>query len=203
MFELQNKYIVAAAILILVLAFGLGVKYGDSRPRVEPAGIILEQPLTVPSQDEVQETIQVYVIGAVLSPGVYRLPAEARVLEAIRMAGALPEADLERINLAQRMEDGAAIRVPREGESTEITGGDIGSMGISPISPASTGKVNINRASVQELDDRLPGIGPALAQRIIDYRTRRGQFTHIEQLKEVSGIGDKKYTELQDLVTVR
>jgi len=63
--------------------------------------------------------------------------------------------------------------------------------------------VNINNASVQELDERLPGIGPALAQRIIDYRTLHGRFSRTEELKEVSGIGDKKYAELQDLVTVR
>ncbi|NLN87605.1 MAG: ComEA family DNA-binding protein [Syntrophomonadaceae bacterium] len=202
MLDLQNKYVVAAAILVMVLVFGAGVKYGDSRPQEEFEGIVLEEPQTIPPSQEEEANIQVYVIGAVVNPGVYRLPVEARVLEAVQMAQPLPEADLEKINLAQKMEDGAAIRVPREGEDPEVSEETIEATGTLGNS-AQAGKVNINKASVQELDDRLPGIGPALAQRIIDYRTRHGQFASVEELKQVSGIGDKKYAEMQDLITVR
>lgn len=202
MFDLENKYIGAVAILVLVLAFGAGMKYGASKLGEKPEGIVIEEPPPVAAGEEERETIQVYVIGAVANPGVYRLPAEARVLEAVQMAQTLPEADLENINLAQKMEDGAAIRVPRQGENPDpnVPGGMTG-LGFTGSAP--TGKVNINNASIQELDDRLPGIGPALAQRIVDYRTQHGRFANIEELKEVSGIGDKKYAELQDLITIR
>lgn len=203
MLDLDKKYLIAAAVLIMVLVFSGGIKYAQYRDQPPQEPMVLEDSLPV-ADSQPEEVIQVYVIGAVANPGVYKLPPDARILEAVEMARALPEADLEKINLAQKMEDGEAVLVPRQGEETAPTALGTTMTGLVGVwAAASTGKVNINNASVQELDDRLPGIGPALAQRIIDYRTLHGRFSRVEELKEVSGIGDKKYAELQDLVTVR
>ena len=201
--DLDKKYWIAAAVLILVVVFSGGMKYAQYRDQPPPEPIVMEEPLPV-TGSQPEEVIQVYVIGAVANPGVYKLPPDARILEAVELARALPEADLEKINLAQKVEDGDAVWVPRQGEESDPTSLGTAMTGIvGAPAAASSGKVNINRASAQELDDRLPGIGPALAQRIIDYRTLHGRFSTAEELKEVSGIGDKKYAELQDLITVR
>ncbi|MDD4776564.1 MAG: helix-hairpin-helix domain-containing protein [Syntrophomonas sp.] len=203
-FDLENRYMVAAAVVMMVLAFGGGIKYGDFRQEDhnQAQSIVLEESQPDAVNHEEEQDIQVYVIGAVASPGVYTLPIAARVREAVGMAQALPEADLESINLAQKMEDGDAIVVPRQGEVPAAAPGAAVAPGI--ISdPGQSSKVNINTCSVQELDQRLPGVGPTLAQRIVDHRTFRGRFTRIEELKEVSGIGDKRFAELQDLITVR
>ncbi len=203
MLDLDKKYLIAATVLIMVLVFGGGMKYAQYRDQQEQDSIVLEEPLPV-ADIQPEEEIQVYVIGAVANPGVYKLSSDARILEAVEMARALPEADLEKINLAQKVEDGDAVLVPRQGEESDPTAPGTAMTGlVGAPAAASAGKVNINNASVQELDERLPGIGPALAQRIIDYRTLHGRFSLPEELKEVSGIGDKKYAELQDLVTVR
>ncbi|MEA4923729.1 MAG: helix-hairpin-helix domain-containing protein [Syntrophomonadaceae bacterium] len=205
--DLDRRYIWAAALLALILVFAGGMKYADLRnqQQQEPEKIIkeaaVESEAEAPTTDDI---IQVYVTGAVQKPGVYRLPPDARVYEAIDLAQSLPTANLNTINLAQKLEDGQAILVPAQGEepATEALGG--GSISIT----ASTGmggggKVNINTASVQELDEKLPGIGPTLAQRIVDYRKLHGPFAKIEDLNEVSGIGEQKFAEIKDLVVVR
>ncbi|MBC7341719.1 MAG: ComEA family DNA-binding protein [Clostridia bacterium] len=158
-----------------------------------------------------QGELAVHVVGAVSKPGVYRLAAGARVEEAVKMAGPLPEADLNRLNLAAPLIDGQQVIVPKAGESLASNGispgapGNAGSAaGPSPAgagaSPAS-GKVNINTASAQELD-KLPGIGPTLAQRIVDYRSQHGPFRSPEDIKNVSGIGDSRYDQIKDLISV-
>ncbi len=203
MLDMDKKYLIAAVVLIMVLVFSGGMKYAQYRDQQKQELIVLEEPSPA-ADNQPEEVIQVYVIGAVSNPGVFKLTPDARILEAVEMARPLPEADLEKINLAQKLGDGDAVMVPRQGEEPDATSLDRSMTGLVGATAAtSTGKVNINNASVQELDERLPGIGPALAQRIIDYRTLHGRFSRTEELKEVSGIGDKKYAELQDLVTVR
>jgi competence protein ComEA len=170
------------------------------------AAIVTDQTAGVQSAGDkkTEDIIQVYVTGAVTKPGVYRLEPGARVYQAIDMAGSLPTANLKNINLALKLEDGQAIIVPAAGEETSgnILSGITGS-GSSASNLNSNGKVNINSASVQELDQKLPGIGPAIAQRIVEYRTSQGAFSKIEDLTSVSGIGDKKFAQLKDLITVR
>ena len=204
--NLEKRYIYAAAVLALILAFFIGMKYAEMRNRENtPEEIIVEQAGGEKDLEQKQEEdIQVYVTGAVVNPGVYRLQPDARVYEAINMAQALPDANLKNINMAQKLEDGLAIIVPLPGEEspTDIDSGVLIS-GNTLSGTGQTGKVNINTATAQELDDKLPGIGPTLAQRIVDYRSTHGKFTSIEGLNEVSGIGDKKYADLKDMITVR
>lgn len=205
--DLDRRYLAAAGVLLLVLVFLGGVKYSDLRNRaqVKPEIVTENNDSEQKTSNKIEEeVIQVYVTGAVEKPGVYRLPAEARVYEALNMAVSLPVANLKIINLASRLEDGQAIVVPAQGEDPgEISAGGLSSITTPGTSTSKSGKVNINTASLQELDDKLPGIGPAIAQRIIDYRNTHGAFSKIEDLNEISGIGDAKYTDVKDLITVR
>ncbi len=203
--DVDRRYLWAAALLVLLLVFAGGIKYGDMRNQDQSKKEIVsntlanEQEASKPKKDDI---IQVYVTGAVEKPGVYRLQSGARAYEAIDMAHSLPTANLKNINLAQKIEDGQPIVVPAIGEEIPINAPNSGlTLGPASAKPGS-GKVNINSASAQDLDG-LPGIGPTLAGRIIEYRTSHGAFARIEDLNEVSGIGDKKYADIKDLITVR
>jgi len=204
--DMDRRYLWVAVGLVLLLVFAGGMKYADMRNQNQSKKEIVSNTVAsekeVPKQKE-EEIIQVYVTGAVQKPGVYRLQSGARVYDAVNMAQALPTANLGNINLAQKIVDEQPIIVPAIGEESPVNVPASGlTSGPPSLKPGSTGKVNINSATVQELDG-LPGIGPTLAGRIIEYRTSHGAFARIEDLNEVSGIGDKKFADLKDLITVR
>ncbi|MFA6848868.1 MAG: helix-hairpin-helix domain-containing protein [Selenomonadaceae bacterium] len=137
--------------------------------------------------------ITVYVSGAVNSPGVIKLDAGARVLDAVNLCGGiLPTADESKVNMAQVLKDGVQIRVPEKAIAESAPG---------KAQEKVDGKVNINMADSKALDS-LPGIGPAMAQRIVDYRQTEGAFQTLEDLKKVRGIGDAKFTKLKDKITL-
>jgi competence protein ComEA len=140
--------------------------------------------------------VVVHVAGAVLTPGVQHLAAGTRVVDALEAAGgASPDADLSRVNLAALLEDGQQVYVPVRGESPPPAAGSA----VGDMAPA--GPVDLNTADVAALD-ALPGIGPALAQAIVDHRDRNGRFQSVDQLVEVRGIGEAKLEQLRPLVTV-
>ena len=174
-------------------------------PYEEPkADIEMATPDATRQAETVQTEVVVDVKGAVQHPGVYALPAGARVIDAVERAGGfLPEADPDRINLAQPLTDGMAFRVPFQGEEAGAGGlADVSSTLISsPVGNSGSGKVNINTATASELET-LPGIGPAKAEAIIQYRTEHGPFQHVDQLLEVPGIGEKTLQNLRDFITV-
>ena len=178
--------------LVLVAVLLVQVFQTSSQP------IILSTATPPPTQEAspTPYTIRVYVSGAILHPDVYSLPQDSIVKDAIEAAGgATGEADLERINLALPVSDGQQVHVPRQGEDSSP---------VQPPSrqPAAGGKVNINTADAASLES-LPGIGPALAQRIIAYREAHGPFERIEDVMEVSGIGTATFEGMQDLITTR
>ncbi len=142
------------------------------------------------------------VSGAVVAPAVVSLAAGARVQDAIDAAGGLTaDADLTAINRAAPLVDGQKVQVPRIGEAAQLETGVDASAGTAAASEAGTALVNINTADEAALDE-LPGIGPATAQAIIEDREANGPFTVAEDLMRVSGIGEKKFEQLQDLICV-
>lgn len=145
-------------------------------------------------------TIAVDVIGAVQQPGVYFLQPTARITDAVTAAGGLaPNADRLAVNMAARLTDAQQIRIPHVGESTLTTPEPLSSAVEAATSVAAT--VNINTADGATLAT-LPGIGPAMAQRIIEYRTANGRFASVEDLQNVRGIGPSIFAELKDYVRI-
>jgi competence protein ComEA len=153
--------------------------------------------------------VVVHVSGAVGTPGLVTLPAGARVGDAIVAAGgAREDADLDRVNLARRLEDGEHVHLPREGEELPPGwetggGGTSGSAGADAATSGTgaDGRVDLNRATAAELET-LPGIGPSRAAAIVRHREEHGPFRVPGDLREVTGIGERTFQGLADLVTV-
>ncbi len=139
--------------------------------------------------------VVVDVSGAVRRPGVYRLAPGARVLQAIRRAGPRRGADLGAVNLAARLTDGEQVVVPVHGHGASAA------VGATAAAAAPAAPVSINSATLEQLET-LDGIGPALAQRIIDYRTAHGGFRSLAELDQVSGIGPARLAALHGHVTL-
>ncbi|HEX2704294.1 MAG TPA: helix-hairpin-helix domain-containing protein [Candidatus Lustribacter sp.] len=142
-----------------------------------------------------KEQLVVHVVGSIAHPGIVRVPPGSRVIDAITAAGGpTTHADLSRVNLARLVVDGEQIAVPRPGEVVT------GPLGATP-SGAAGARVDLNAADLAALD-ALPGVGPVLAQRILDWRADHGRFSTVDELAEVSGIGDKLLAQLRPKVQV-
>lgn len=164
----------------------------ESSPTPGTTAAAPEEPGT-PSGDVV-----VHVVGAVPAPGLVTLAAGSRVADALdAVGGADAEADLTRVNLARLLVDGEQVVVPRPGEPLPAAAPSAGADG----ADSTGGLLDLNAATLDQLDE-LPGIGPVLGQRILDWRTEHGAFTAVGELAEVSGIGDAVLADLEPLVTV-
>lgn len=140
------------------------------------------------------------VVGKVRHPGVYRLPDGARVADALHAAGgAATGVDLTPLNLARKLTDGEQIAVGVTGAPAGIPAA--GGSAAASAGSAASGPIDLNTATLAQLDS-LPGVGPVLAQRILDWRTTHGRFDSVDQLRDVSGIGDSRFADLKSLVTV-
>lgn len=147
-------------------------------------------------------SVTVHLVGAVARPGVYELPESSRVQDAVSEAGGLtPDAAENALNLARLLVDGEQITIPTEAEVAAMAATQGQSVEDVPGVANAGSVINLNSASREQLDT-LPGIGPALAQRIIDWRSANGAFGSVEQLGDVSGIGAKLLDRLRSLVTV-
>ena len=141
--------------------------------------------------------VLVHAAGAVATPGVYRLPAGARVADLIDVAGGpTADADVDQLNLAARLEDGTRVHVPRRGEVAQAGGAaDAGATG------GTSRILDLNTATAEQLD-ALPGVGPSTAKAIVDWRAANGRFRSVHQLLEVRGIGEAKLEQIRPLVRV-
>jgi competence protein ComEA len=146
--------------------------------------------------------IVVDVSGKVREPGIHRLPAGSRVADALRAAGGVrPGTDTEGLNRARLLVDGEQVVVgaPPAVAGPGVAGGGPGAVGSGGAAAGATTPVGLNTATLEQLDT-LPGVGPVLAQHIIDYRTQHGGFRSVDELREVNGIGDRRFADLQNLV---
>lgn len=188
---------VGIGVIIGILALGV-LWLVSSQPRGEPISLS-PPPTPLP--------LVVHVSGSVTNPGVYTLSIDSRIKDAIEAAGGLlPEADVQRLNLAAPLQDGDLIWIPAIPQPLANPPANIAtetpkdSRLLTP-SAASDGLININMATLEKLDT-LPGIGPVKAQNIIDHRDTNGPFMTIEAIQEVNGIGPVTYERLKDLITV-
>lgn len=208
---MENKKEALKSILIVLIALGIIIYYFVTNKSENDVfnyseGVINENGIqneitTSLKQETIPEKIKVYVIGEVQRPGVVELEEGARIEEAIILAGGTTQySDLSKINLAYRLEDGQKISVPsiKDNSNEEV----IENEEAVENDNSNNTKININTGEISELTN-LPGVGEALAQRIITYRKENGKFKNIEDLKNVSGIGDKKYESLKEYISVK
>jgi competence protein ComEA len=196
-----------AAVVLLVLGVAVAVVAGlvTGGGGAEPLAELTPSPggeLTPASSvPTAAASVVVHVLGQVNRPGVYELRDGARVLDAIGAAGGFTaEADQGALNLARVLADGEQLVVPKPGEAPPAAAGPTGAASGGEVVPGA--KVDLNTATLAQLET-LPRVGPALAQRIVDWRTQNGRFASVDDLKNVTGIGDKTFAGLEDLVVVR
>lgn len=194
-FEISDWEIIAVIVLILIIlssSLFIYLREKGSSSVKETATAEKQSPQPEKNNPANTNKIKVYVSGAVENPGVYEIAQDKRVNDAITLAGGFStEADTNSINLAAKISDGDKIFVPAKNETNS-----------SVNQSKEESKVDINNALAEELDEKIPGIGPILAKRIIDYRAEHGRFTDISQLQEVEGIGPKKFEKIKKYVTL-
>ena len=220
-------YVAAAAVLVVIALRMVGGDRGSAAPAISVAAPSppARSPASRPREPAAAGVIWVDVAGAVRRPGLYSLPKDARIATALRRAGGVTRrAERAAVNLAAKLADGQQVFVPaRVGAAarTHSAGAAAGSAGAASAGAGSTGaasagagstgaastgaasggrSVSLSTATQAELET-LEGIGPALAARIIEYREQNGGFRSIDQLREVSGIGDKRFEALEDSIS--
>ena|SRR5438067_1651796 len=203
--SLTRRELLGLAAVVVVALVGVGLWYVRSMPRPvevrggpQPSGAAAAA--AVPSATPSPAVIVVNVAGWVRHPGVFEFHQGDRIIDALKAAGGPKKgAALEALNLAALLTDAEQVLVPKRGAGGVVVPG--------ASSPGSTttgvpgAKINVNTATEPELET-LPGVGPVLAQRIIDYRTQHGPFATVDALDDVSGIGPATLADLRDLVTV-
>lgn len=206
---LMFKRAMVLLLVIVAAAFGT-VVYNLNSDSGEQLTSASKQEISSLEQDKKgapENALVVYVSGAVYSPGLAELRQNARVKDAVDACGGfLSNADLDAVNLAKPVKDGDHIKIPEKKPPGMVSAGGAASgasvSGASGGAGASSGGlIDINTADEKALDS-LPGVGPAMAKRIIEYRQTNGAFQTIEDLKKIKGIGEAKFAKMKDRVTV-
>ncbi len=212
--------IILTIVLIIIYNFFIKDKFNNDSNLVE--SYMFENQLSsltdtndinkINSNDQIQSTtesqnkIKVYITGEVHNPGVYELNENSRIEDAIEVAGGTSnDANLRDVNLAFILEDAMKIYIPNKNEDSSdsqiVSTNDFNSQDSSPSGiSSSSSKININKASISELE-KIPGVGPSTAQKIITYREEHGKFSTIDDIKNVSGIGSKKFENIKEYIT--
>lgn len=194
----ENKIFVIAGIAALLFFLYSSFDEGDELTEENAVAMVTElEPEKEADVEEKEIIMMAEIKGAVVHPGVYEVKKGGRVIDLIEVAGGLEkEADAAAINFAMYVQDEMSIYVPRIGEEVPS------SLPAQNEGEAANGKLDLNTAQSADLQT-LPGIGPAKAEAIIEYRETNGPFKAIEDLKEISGIGEKTFEKLKDLISVK
>lgn len=203
----QKKIVIIVGIIIIIGILYFIYNGVDKKSTDQIDNNMLSIENNTKENEESKELVIVHITGAVKTPGIVKLPEGARIEDAIDKAGGLTEeGDISDVNLAYVLEDGIKIKIPTisEEKNEEIIISNSGEGIIEKeISNNSENKlININKANETDLQT-LPGIGASLAGRIIEYRNSNGKFNKIEDIKNVSGIGDSKYENIKNLICVK
>lgn len=204
----QRKVIII--IVVVIIGFIVWKLYNKSESFSSEEALISDKnTLSESKNEEEEDMIIVHITGEVKKPGVVKIKQGSRIEDVISSAGGLTEnADISNVNLAFIVEDGVKIKIPSVNEddnTDEYISSDSGKNVIisdEKKEKANTIIVNINTAPQTELE-QLPGIGASIAIRIIDYRNKNGKFKAIEDIKNVTGIGENKYEKIKDLIKVK
>lgn len=194
-FKLVDGLLILGIILLVV---GIGINFKSSFWEKTEVKVISKNISPTPKIDvQVNSKVTIDIAGEVINPGVYKLNEGDRIIDGLVMAGGLgAKADREwlekNLNQAEKLVDGQKVYIPKIGEEIKVD---------SKILGKTDSIIRLNTATVEDLD-KLTGIGPAIANRIIDYRTKNGGFKDINELKLVSGIGDKLFEKIKDEIAL-
>ena len=202
------------SIILIIISIFLYLNSKSSNYEIIENAFVNQSPnhaLENNSQDN-SNKIKIHIIGEVKNPGIYELNAGCRIQDAIIAAGGETElADLNKVNLAYELEDGQKINIcsilDDNNNTIELISNYAGenviiSDNITDITGIRSRKININKASVEELQN-INGIGPSLAEKIINYRNKNGKFEDINELKNISGLGEKKFESIKEYITLK
>lgn len=189
-------------IIFLIISYFLDSKKNtvNKLKSTDNTSIILKNKALENENNKNNKKIIVYITGEVKNPGVYQISANDRLINLVKIAGGFSkDADKEKINLASPVFDGEKIEIPKKYFKSDITFVESSN---SYSSNSNKDKININKADQKELED-ITGIGPGKAKSIIEYRNNYGYFSSVEDLVNVSGIGDKTLEKIRDEITIR
>lgn len=199
-----KKYILIISILTVIVYQILTKKEDYIESNTNSNILISYQENNRLKEENKTNKIVIYITGAVKNEGIYEIEENSRIADCIEESGGLTEeANIDNINLAYIVQDGMKIHIPKKGENTNNIIDNTNEY-ITKENDKETNKsdkININTATQTELE-RLPGIGSSTATKIIDYRKQKGKFSSIEEIKEVNGIGENKYSKIKDLITI-
>jgi competence protein ComEA len=204
-FSKQEKIVLLLIVTVIITIFGCRFYLQEkNKITILPSNqenLSIQQNVADTSQEEIYI---IHIAGAVKQPGVYQISSGERIIDVVKMAGgALEKAHLDMVNLAAPIHDGQKIIIPfiPEERKDELSG--MAEQGLTMPEfnyDANSGLININSATARELES-LPGIGPVLAERILEFRKNNGIFRRIEDIKGVSGIGQKRFDAIKEMIT--
>ena len=206
--------LISSFIIIGTIAYKLNLNIQDevyivseNEEKIEENNINIEKDYEINNieyknkENTISKNVTIYVSGEVNNPGIVTIESDKRLYDAVeKLGGVTQNADLNRINLALKINDEEHYIIPKIGEDNIISQ-DISVNNIDTIKNEQTSKININTATIEELDN-LPGVGEATANKILNYREENGMFKSIEEIKNVNGIGEKKYIDIKDKICI-
>lgn len=205
MIKTNYKQIIIISVLLVVIIAGFFIYLYQNHSTDYSFLEISESTVNSEVSNVLEEKIVIHIAGQVANPGIVELKDGARIVEAIEAAGGVTsDANLEKINLAYVLEDGMKVYIPSIADDDENNYVTTGSSGVSSNSSNATQtlKININTASVDDFS-KIPGIGSSIASRIVEYRKENGKFSTVEDIKNVSGIGDAKFNNIKNYIYVK